>query len=55
LECGPSRYRFEGVTLARFAADLSGNLSQVIVDDTGLTGRVDLELEWVTRSGSGRG
>jgi uncharacterized protein (TIGR03435 family) len=46
LEYGPSRYRFEGITLARFAADLSGNLSQVIVDGTELSGRFDLELEW---------
>ncbi len=46
LQYGPNRYKFEGVTIARFAADLSGNLSQVIADDTGLTGRFDLELEW---------
>lgn len=46
LEYGPNRYTFEGVTIARLAADLSGNLSQVIADDTGLAGRYDLELEW---------
>src|SRR6185436_16778010 len=46
LQYGPNRYKFEGVTIARFAADLSGNLSQVIADDTGLSGRFDLELEW---------
>jgi uncharacterized protein (TIGR03435 family) len=46
LEYGPSRYHFEGVTIATFAADLSGNISQVIVDDTGLMGYYDLQLEW---------
>jgi uncharacterized protein (TIGR03435 family) len=46
LQYGPNRYKFEGVTIARFAADLSGNLSQVIADDTGLAGRYDLELDW---------
>ena len=46
MQYGPNRYKFEGVTIARFAADLSGNLGQVIADDTGLSGRFDLELEW---------
>ncbi len=46
LQHGPNRYKFEGVTIARLAADLSGNLSQVIADDTGLAGRFDVELEW---------
>jgi len=46
LNYGPNRYAFEGVPIRRFAADLSGNLGQVIVDDTGLGGRFDLDLEW---------
>ncbi len=46
MQYGPNRYKFEGITIARFAADLSGNLAQVIADDTGLAGRYDLELEW---------
>lgn len=46
LQFGPNRYKFEGVTIAEFAADLSGNLSQVVIDDTGLTHRFDLDLEW---------
>jgi uncharacterized protein (TIGR03435 family) len=46
VEYGPSRYRFKGVTISRFAADLSGNVGQVVFDDTGLQGRFDLELEW---------
>jgi uncharacterized protein (TIGR03435 family) len=39
---------FEGVPIARFAEDLSGNaaVSRVVVDDTRLTGIFDIDVEW---------
>lgn len=37
---------FEGVPIGKFADDLSGSLDRVIVDDTGLTGPFDVDLEW---------
>jgi uncharacterized protein (TIGR03435 family) len=46
LEYGPGRLVFEGVSIGRLADDLCGYVSQVIADETGLTGRFDLNLEW---------
>jgi len=37
---------FNGFTIARFADDLAGNLDRVVVDDTGLTGPFDIDVEW---------
>jgi uncharacterized protein (TIGR03435 family) len=47
---------FEGVPLARFADDISGfaAISRVVVDDTRLPGRFDIELEWSPDPASGK-
>ena len=47
---------FEGVPIARFADDLSGSpaVSRVVADDTRLTGRFDIDLEWSPDPASGK-
>jgi len=48
LEYLPGHLIFTGVVIGRLADDLSGNrdVSRVIVDDTGLTGPFDIDVEW---------
>jgi len=46
LEYLPGHLIFTGVVIGRFADDLSGSLSRIIVDDTGLTGPFDIDVEW---------
>jgi uncharacterized protein (TIGR03435 family) len=47
---------FEGVPIARLADDVAGfaAISRVIVDDTGLTGPFDIDLEWSPDPASGK-
>jgi uncharacterized protein (TIGR03435 family) len=42
----PGTIVMEGAPIARLVDTLSGLLGRAVIDDTGLTGRFDLELQW---------
>jgi uncharacterized protein (TIGR03435 family) len=46
LRSGPDRMSGRGVTLADLRSRLSGIAGRVVIDQTGLTGPFDLDLEW---------
>src|SRR5262245_31234963 len=45
---GPGRMQFQKTSMVTLAQNLSENLSQMVIDKTGLSGMFDFTLEWAT-------
>lgn len=52
---GPGRIVAQGMTMARLASNLASRVSRVVVDNTGLEGDFDLDVEWTPDRFQGAG
>jgi uncharacterized protein (TIGR03435 family) len=52
---GLGRLTARGVTMAQLATNLSGRVSRVVVDRTGLSGAFDIDLQWTPDPSEGAG